>query len=361
MPQPTFLTITEQVAEHLRGELQRGRWSGTIPGLPTLAAALGVNRKTVEAALRLLEEEGLLVGQGPGRARRIELPEGAAPPALRVAVLLPETRDRGEDFIIELRYLLEEAGHTPFFPDKTLLDLGMDAKRVARFAKRTEADAWVVGAGSSEILEWFSDQDIPAFALFGRRAGLPIAAAGPDKAPVFATATRHLIGLGHRRITLLCRGLRRLPEPGQSERAFLDALQAADIQTGEFNLPDWEQSKEGFGDLLNSLFGSTPPTALILDEPFLFNAALHFLARRRLRVPEDVSLICTDADPGFAWCEPSVAHMRWDYRPVLRRVVRWAANVSHGKRDLRQTLTRAEFVDGGTVGPVGGDDHGPGI
>ena len=81
-------------------------------------------------------------------------------------------------------------------------------------------------------------------------------------------------------------------------------------------------------------------------------AALQFCANRGLRVPQDVSLICTDADPTFAWCQPSVAHIRWDSRPVVRRIVRWAANVSCGQEDLRQTLTPAEFVPGGTIGPA---------
>lgn len=104
--------------------------------------------------------------------------------------------------------------------------------------------------------------------------------------------------------------------------------------------------------LLDSLFGTTPPTALILDEAFLFNAAFHYLTKRGLRVPQDISLVCTDENTDFVWCEPSVAHIRWDYRPVVRRVVRWAANVSHGKDDRHQTLTKAEFVEGGTIGPV---------
>ena len=97
MPQPIFRTITDQVAEHLRGEILRGRWSGTIPGLPTLAEELGVNYKTVEAALRLLEKNGLVVGQGPGRKRRIVLPKDHAPPALRVAVLFYEKGDESHD------------------------------------------------------------------------------------------------------------------------------------------------------------------------------------------------------------------------------------------------------------------------
>ena len=67
-------------------------------------------------------------------------------------------------------------------------------------------------------------------------------------------------------------------------------------------------------------------------------------------MPDDVSLVCTDADSSFAWCEPSVAHIRWDYRPVVRHVLAWMRNVSRGREDKRQTLTKAEFVQGGTIG-----------
>jgi DNA-binding transcriptional MocR family regulator len=61
-------------------------------------------------------------------------------------------------------------------------------------------------------------------------------------------------------------------------------------------------------------------------------------------------LVGTDSDRSFAWCRPTVAHIRWDSGPVLRRVVRWAANIGRGREDRRQTLVKAEFVDGGTVG-----------
>ncbi len=346
-----LVSAAGQVADYLRGEAERGRWGEKMPGVGWLAAELGVNRKTAEAALRQLEREGVLVAQGVGRQRRIvtTMQAGAVRP-LRVAILV--TDDQNADYLIELRHLLELAGHFPFNTNQTLVDLGMDAGRVARFVSRIEADAWVIVAGSLEILDWFSRQPQPAFAMFGRREGLPIAATGPDKASAFAAATRQLIGLGHRRISLLCRQQRRLPQPGFPERAFLDELAAHGIPSGSYNLPEWQESKEGFGVLLDSLFSVTPPTALILDEAFLFNAALYHVIGRKLRVPHDVSLICTDTDPTFDWCQPSVAHIRWDTRPVLRRIVRWAANVSRGIEDLRQTLTPSEFVPGGTLGPV---------
>ena len=57
----------EQVASHLRAELLRGRWIAALPGTQRLGKELGVNHNTVEAALRLLEEEGGFTRTGPGR------------------------------------------------------------------------------------------------------------------------------------------------------------------------------------------------------------------------------------------------------------------------------------------------------
>ena len=230
----------------------------------------------------------------------------------------------------------------------------MNVGRVARLVWRTEADAWVVGAGSREVLEWFAAQPVPAFALFGRRRGLPIAGVGPDHVSAAVAVTRRLIELGHRRIVMLARRMQRLPVPGAVVRAVLNEMAVHGIETGAFNLPDWEETSEGFHGCLKELFRLTPPTAMIIDEaPFLV-AALQFIGGWGLRVPGDVSLVCTDGDPAFAWCQPAVAHIRWGSRPVVRRVMRWAANVSHGKDDRHQSLTKAEFIAGGTIRPARG-------
>jgi DNA-binding LacI/PurR family transcriptional regulator/DNA-binding transcriptional regulator YhcF (GntR family) len=352
MPSLHRLSVAEQISAQLREELSRGRWRDKMPGVIRLADELEVSRNSVEAALRQLESEGLLIGQGLGRNRLIAKSRANTLHPMRVAILLFELVDRQLEYIGGLQHALVEAGHSAIFPSKSLSDLGMKAARVRRLVKQTAADAWVIVGGNREVLEWFSKRPEPSFALFGRREGLPLAATGPDKPSAFVAATKHLIGFGHRRIALLARHMRRRPEPGRTERAFLGELEAHNIPFGDFNLPDWEETKEGYQELLSSLFRVTPPTALIIEEAPFFIATQQFLARVGLSIPEDVSLICADPDPAFSWCEPTVAHIRWDSRPVVRRLVRWAATVSRGGRDVRQDFVAAEFVEGGTVGPA---------
>ena len=352
MPSLSFSSITAQVAEHLCGELSQGRWQGTMPGRNQLATELGVSRKTVQGALELLEEAGMLASQGAGRPRRIvaSAPESTA--SLRIAVLNYEPMVATKGHMIELIHRLEDRGHAPFFAKKSLVELGDQVSRVAKLVEASEADAWIVDAGSREVLSWFTDRKEPTLALFGRSEGLKVAAARPDKVPALAAATQRLIELGHRRISFLCRHTLRLPHPGRTAMAFLAELEASGIPPGNFHLPDWEESREGFTQELESLFEVTPPTALILDEASVYHAAHHFLGKRGLRVPADVSLICTDNDPSFAWCDPQVACIDWSIQPILRRIVRWADKVATGQRDVHQTFTKAHYVDGGTVGPA---------
>lgn len=189
-------------------------------------------------------------------------------------------------------------------------------------------------------------------AMFGRRRGLPLASVGPDKTPAYREATRRLVALGHRRIVWLTRRIRRLPKPGEAEQAFLEELAAHGITPGSYNLPDWEETTDGLHACLDSLFRTTPPTAIIGDEPPFYLAAQHYISSRGLSVPGDVSLACTDGDPYFDWCQPSVAHIRWDHHLLVRRIVKWAGNVSRGRGDKRHAFIKAEFIPGGTIGRV---------
>lgn len=183
------LSAVDQLAEHLRGEIISGALAGNLPGVHRLAKDLGVSPRSVLAAVEKLERDGLLIDQGERRPHRIAMPEGKPKKATkRVSILSYDRNGTGIPYIIELMHQLRESGFAAEFSRQTLQGMAMDAERVGRHVVKTVADAWVVCAGSREVLEWFAGQPVPAIAMFGRFAGLPIAAAALDKRPAMAAA-----------------------------------------------------------------------------------------------------------------------------------------------------------------------------
>lgn len=345
------LSASEQVAGYLREGLRRGTWRETMPGEDQLVAQLGVGRNTIKMALRHLEQEGLLVGQGAGRRRKIVLPEEHASPTLRVAVLFYEKGDEAHDLFTRFQSKLVAAGHTVVHAPKSLTDLGGNLRRLARMIKDTGADAWVVAGGSLEVLQWFEQRQIPVFSLYGGFARWRIAGIAPNLVPASVAATRRLIALGHQRIVML-ESRTTLSTPGPDGVAFLDELAAHGIETGNYNMPGWEGGFDGLYRCLESLFSRTPPTAMFLFSTAEYFATTQFLVHRGLRVPQDVSLVCCDVAPYFQRYQPTISHVRWNDQLMVNRIARWATNISHGKEDTRQTKIAAEFVEGETVGPA---------
>lgn len=323
-----------------------------------MANELDVSRHTVRRALKILENEGVVDRRGNGRSRGISS-SGAAVALqrpLRVAVLRAETaitdNPQSSMMLAEIMHSLEAAGYAALYCEKSQMELNHHVPRLTRQLAAAGADPWVIEGGSRPLLEWCAAQETPCLALYGRTAGLSLARTGPDTVPAYGDATRQLIALGHRRIVLIVREGFRKPPVGGCELAFLNELKAHGIPTGSYNLPDWEETSEGFRRLMESLFKSTPPTALIIDEVCWFIAALGFLVRRGIRVPEQVSLVSGDCEPVLEMCNPGFAHMRWDNRRIVRRVVRWVDAVRKGKADRKTINVPAEFVPGGSSGPV---------
>ncbi len=348
-----ILSAREQVAMHLRQNLFAGRWQGLMPGCDSIAAELGVGKDTVDAALTQLESEGLLIAQGKRKRRKIAfIPKRQESNGLRFGLLLSERVDAQKNYIGDLRMMLEHHGHQIVIAPKTMIDLGMELKKISGMVEKMKLDGWIILAGSRNVLEWFAQRRQPTFAIFGRRKGLALAGAGPEKISSLREAVRAIANFGHKRIVLLTRKRRRSPSLGDFEQAFLLALEENGIKPTDYHIPDWEESIDGFHSRLKALFGITPPTALLLDEAPLFVAAQHFLSQKGLKIPDDVSLFCNDYDTCFSWCEPKISHIHWDSEPVIEQVVQWARNIGNGVEDRKQVLTKSEFVRGGTIAQV---------
>ncbi|MBT8037452.1 MAG: substrate-binding domain-containing protein [Verrucomicrobiae bacterium] len=340
----------EQASQHLRQEILAGSWSEYLPGEAALAAELGVGRDTISGAVKILAKQGLVISQGAGKRRRVKAPSKKPAPSWQVEILCFESTDRHLDYILDVFYGLIARGHQVKFSPKSLQEMKMDPNRVARHVKRSNAGAWVVVAGSNEVLRWFSQHDIPAIALYGRIESLKIAAVGVKITPVYRSIVKRLAKLGHERIVKLSRYETRFPNPSLIERALLEELHAQGLPVSDYNLPVWDGSFNDFHRCLDSLFQISPPTAVIFNQPDLFLAGQAHLSQRGVIAPRDVSLISMGELPVFAWHDPPISHAQFDTSPIVKTILGWMDKISIGQADTRQVSIPAVLIEGGTIG-----------
>lgn len=345
-------SASEQVARHLKECLLRGDWSETMPGEDFLVAELGVGRDTVKMALRHLEREGFLKTQGKGHRRLITLPTSASPPKTQIGIIPHDIENWTHPFVMDLEKSITNAGLSIRRAPKGLVDLDMKVHKVAKVVEGMKVEGWIVLAGSREVLEWFAEREEPVCAIYGAFHNLPLAGIGWQKEGAYREIVRKLVALGHRRIVLLTRKDRRVPQPRFAEQAFLDELVSCGICPGPYHLPDWEDHPDGFREGLDKLFRLTPPTAMIFQISTLYIAAMQHLLRRGVDVPGSVSMVCDDYDASFEWCSPPISHLAIDTEAVLRSLSRWARNVAQGQKDCHQKLYKPKIIEGCTIGPA---------
>lgn len=341
-----------QVADFLKEEIRRRTWTEFLPGENALITELGIGRNTIRTALKKLEEEGWLEAQGAGRRRKIILPSDTSSHTFRVTLLLYSTEGRSTEVISSLLFHLVEEGYEVEVAPKSLVELGMNSDRVARMAQKIDTDAWIVVAGSRKVLDWFASQSTPTFALYGQFPKRPMAYTGPDKSPAFRAAIRRLVELGHQRIVFMMPEQLNKKAPSRVFTEVLNEMKRSGLKTGSFTLPEWETTQDGLIRALDSLFAFTPPTAIFFDQPREFFAGQQYLAQRGLIAPRDISLICNDENAVFQWSTPTVSCIRSRVQPCVHRVLRWVDKASRGQQDRRGAFTKAEFIEGGTIGPT---------
>lgn len=346
----SILSPSDQVTIYLREQLLSHRWVSELPGTPSLAADMGVDRKTVITSLNQLEEEGLLRSQGSGRPRLVTVKNKKHTNALKICIMPYNQEVDDLPYILELIHKLKEKGHIAYIARKSLFDLQMDIPKIARFIENEPADLWIPVCASESVMKWLADQEIPTFAIFGRRREVKLGSIGPDKTSALLEVTRKLISLGHRRISYIVREERRYPTLGHIERVFLQELEANGIATSSYNIPSWTESAESFNSCLDNLFKHTPPTALICDEAQFLIAASHRLSQSGIISPRDVSLVCQDYATSFEWCLPRISHISWDADELVRGAVQWIEQFSRGKNKREPIFTSAIFVEGETIG-----------
>jgi DNA-binding LacI/PurR family transcriptional regulator len=296
----TLLSRTEQV---LRDAIARGEFTGNrLPPAAEIAEQLGVSRETVRLAQDNLQREGLLV-KYRRKGTLIQPPAMTLKKAAVRSTLLGylqagyPSRDREDEAVtratsgLMLQGAMREAGRA-------------GCRLVVHHASHTEMDRAVdqisreaplrgvifASFGEEKLVRRTLGLGLPAV-LLDHELNLPsVSTVREDSQQGAEIAVGHLAQLGHRRIAYAHWHLADLnPWRTVGYRKGLSAAKLPRRRAWELSA---EITEEGADALVEKLLGLSPaPTALICFNNTLARLAIERLRRRRVRVPEDLSVL----------------------------------------------------------------------
>lgn len=353
---PKRLTLVAQTADILRGDIQRGEWTDTLPGEIPLCERLQVSRITLRAALKILQREGLIEVQ-KGHQRRItpKARVAAAPPrpklvGLLTTVPLYEIPPYAMFQIGELRRHLHDAGYA--------LEILADP----RFARRqprsilenlvppVRVSCWILHQSTPAIQQWFQHRRLRALILGSALEGIECPSIDIHHRAVSNHAVGVLLRLGHRSIALL------MPKEGgvgdrECERGFREAFETAQKPGPVPHLFRHEPSVNGVRASLAAALRAQPkPSALLLFWPEDVLTVLGLLGQEGLRVPQDISVISLSDEGYLARVIPAVARYRLNRKAYVEKFQRMVLQLATtGALATRQVREIPRFFPGATV------------
>jgi len=267
------------------------------PRLADIAARAGVSLAT---ASRTLSQPGIVSPETRKRVRAALAQLGGAWPAARaagdagVAAIVP-TLDSAifSRCLKAMQATLAEAGRhllvasSDYHPDtetaaiRGLLARGVDGLILVGAQRPAEAWTLLEGAGVPVVLTWCGDPRFDGVVVDNRAAGRLVA--------------EHLLGLGHRRLGVVCGAIRFNDRQRGRLEGVRDALAARGL-----DLPDWRVSEQDM-TLAGGRIGcaallalAEPPTAIICGIDQLAVGCLIEAQSRGLGVPADLSVVGID-------------------------------------------------------------------
>ncbi len=199
-------------------------------------------------------------------------------------------------------------------------------------------------------------ENIPVVFVGARSRGRKIASVSLDDETVAYEATRHLLSLGHRRISMVTGPM---AEDCSQDRAagYRRALQEAGIQTEASMIleGDWSATS-GRVALLSLIRQGQVPTAVFAQNDRMAMGIIRAAREADLKVPSDLAVIGVDDMPLSSYFDPPLTTMRQDMPRIGQEAARMLLDLLQNKNtELRELRLPAQLVVRQSTSSKGGD------
>lgn len=337
-PMPFRSNLVIECVRVMELRIASGEWDQVLPGERRLAEMLQVGRDTIRLTLKHLEQDGVLAAVDVTNRRRILVkPEGPSEletRPLKIGLLTHRKLERlQQPMLLEIDRIRDalaakggvlEVYAPPWYEQRN------PAKRLATLVAEQRCSAWILLRSSEAVQTWFMNRHIPALIRGYPHPGIDLPHLDVDW---YATA-RHAAGqlwrMGHRRILVA-----RPSELLKGTEAAIQGMQ--DLGEAEFEVS--VVVEDGTTDglkrcLAQALQVENPPTAMIAIRSRQVVTTLTWLASRRIRVPQDFSLISLAWEPFLDHMVPDISSYQVDPDAVAKLVVRRMERLASGDSNI---------------------------
>lgn len=336
----------------LRQLLSEGEWKERLPGERSLALRIGVSRPTLHEALLSLEKEGLLRRRAKAAWQILDIPDGAQRGPRKVIFLSPYHLEDFEPFALHqytvLSAHLAERGHETEAIRLPAVEKGGSQRALAALARQNRPDAWVLYRCSPSTQRWFASSGLPAVVMGSAPEDVRLRSVDVDYRAAGRHAVSTLLRLGHSpaRIVYLMPAEKLI---GHAEAAAGMAEGLGKDSPGA-RIVTMPAETAAQCKVLDGLWQETPPTALIAHRPLQSLTILSHLARRGVRVPEQVSLVLLDDNPVVSRLVPEPSRYHKDVAQFSSQLRRSLEQAMAGRTGApRGTRLIPELVRGQTL------------
>ncbi|MBL9216065.1 MAG: substrate-binding domain-containing protein [Opitutaceae bacterium] len=351
-----YHTLPFQVAARIVREIRQGTWVSCLPSERVLARTLQVSRRTLRKAIVQLGRDGVVETRNRRGHQILEATPAADGPRDSIGLLTPEPfgphLSYTTHWVDDVRGMLIDHGlRLAVFSSSRYFTPGAD-KTLARLVSQCPQACWVLTHSNDQVQRWFERNRVPCVVAGSCSPGIAL----PNLDTDYATVCRHAVGAllrhGHRRAAFLTE---HGPRGGDlaSETGFAEAVQRARRPDIHYRIARHQGTVEDVWRTLGRLYdGPSPPTALLIAKPAFYLTAVAFLAKRRLQVGQDVSLLCRDYDFFLSYLEPRPACYQLRPKSYARRLCSLVLTLARNQAVTHPHQRFApEFVPGASLAP----------
>ena len=180
---------------------------------------------------------------------------------------------------------------------------------------------WVPAEPDKKLLQFIQDQQIPAVSIVRKVANSLLDTIVFEDFDGSQAAAQHLISLGHRRIAYIGGDVKYNSNLDRWQ-GYLNAIRGAGLPVEE-SLIKLGTLRSTWGAIAADelLHLPSPPTAIFVASNAIMAGVMRILQQNRIRVPEDISLICFDDLDWFSFFNPPISAVATSYQRLAEAAV----------------------------------------